>query len=278
MKVFIVVCSLLVVAVSAKPSSIIAQVPTFYTATAPFLSQYHSQDDLGQYAYGYNGGLSSKVETKTLDGVTRGAYSYVDAENRLQTVEYTADALNGFRAAATNLPKAPIDTNVAPEAVRETSEVAQARAEHLALFKEVADRVESEPEQPIVAEVKTIEPIEPIAPIATTRIAPITPLTHIAAPATYIAFRAGEHPATFGYSFNTPNTAFAYTTAPFYSHLPIQHLAFGQPAIFARSAVPLTFQPQSLMPVSDTAEVAAAKVEHLAAVEEQKAKIAAAEH
>lgn len=75
---------------------------------------------------------------KTLDGVTRGSYSYIDSNAQLQTVNYVADAL-GFRVAATNLPKAPVDTNVAPvdnaeapRQVEDTAEVKQARAEHLA--------------------------------------------------------------------------------------------------------------------------------------------------
>lgn len=125
---------------------------SFYsTATAvgsPFFNnhqQYHSQDSLGQYAYGYSGGLSSKTETKTLDGVTRGSYSYVDANGLLQTVEYTADALNGFRAAATNLPKAPIDARLAPLPVEETAEVAAARAEHMAAYEAAIVRNEQHP-------------------------------------------------------------------------------------------------------------------------------------
>lgn len=75
---------------------------------------------------------------KTLDGVTRGSYSYIDANSQLQTVNYVSDAL-GFRVAATNLPLAPVDTNVAPvdlnsppQPVEDTVEVKQARAEHLA--------------------------------------------------------------------------------------------------------------------------------------------------
>lgn len=75
---------------------------------------------------------------KTLDGVTRGSYSYIDSNAQLQTVNYVADAL-GFRVAATNLPVAPVDHNVAPvnndeapKQVEDTPEVKQARAEHLA--------------------------------------------------------------------------------------------------------------------------------------------------
>lgn len=70
-------------------------------------NQYHAQDELGQYSYGYSGGPSSKVETKTADGVVRGAYSYIDGNGLIQSVNYVADPINGFRTAATNLPVGP---------------------------------------------------------------------------------------------------------------------------------------------------------------------------
>nr|CAD7570918.1 unnamed protein product [Timema californicum] len=95
-------------------------------------SQYHAQDELGQYSYGYAGGLSAKSEVKSFDGVTRGGYSYVDANGELQTVSYTADALNGFRVAATNLPKAP----------------APIEAEHLVAVEKAAAAAAAAPEVP----------------------------------------------------------------------------------------------------------------------------------
>merc|ERR1712158_298462 len=63
-------------------------------------SQYHAQDDFGQYNYGYSDPNSVKQEVKTADGVTRGSYSYVDANGIVQTVNYISDAM-GFRVAAT---------------------------------------------------------------------------------------------------------------------------------------------------------------------------------
>lgn len=76
---------------------------------------------------------------KLLDGVTRGSYSYIDANSQLQTVSYIADGA-GFRVAATNLP---VDTNAAavhnaapPMPVEDTNEVKQARAEHFAAVAE----------------------------------------------------------------------------------------------------------------------------------------------
>lgn len=99
----------------------------------------------------YSGGPSAKSEVKTLDGVTRGTYSYIDANSQLQTVNYVSDAL-GFRVAATNLPTAPVDTNEAPvntaqapKQVEDTPAVMQARAEHLAAVAK-ARAESSEPE------------------------------------------------------------------------------------------------------------------------------------
>ncbi|XP_065211221.1 uncharacterized protein LOC135839221 isoform X2 [Planococcus citri] len=73
-------------------------------ALSPVYGQFHSQDELGQYSYGYFGGPSSKVETKTSDGITRGGYSYVDANGILQRVNYISDPINGFRVHTTNFP------------------------------------------------------------------------------------------------------------------------------------------------------------------------------
>ena len=99
---------------SAKPSLFHA-FPTYYEQlTAPrtnvlhsIKSQFHTQDELGQYTYGYNDGLSSKIESKTTDGVTQGSYAYVDPNGIIQNVNYIADDLNGFRVFASNLPVAP---------------------------------------------------------------------------------------------------------------------------------------------------------------------------
>lgn len=67
-------------------------------------SQYQQLNGLGEYSYGYTGPLSSKSESRSADGVTRGGYSYIDANGILQTVHYVSDPVNGFRVAATNLP------------------------------------------------------------------------------------------------------------------------------------------------------------------------------
>ncbi|ROT85153.1 hypothetical protein C7M84_020982 [Penaeus vannamei] len=77
-----------------------------YAYAAPVQSQYHAQDEIGQYSFGYAGGASSRAESRDAFGVVRGSYNYVDSEGKVQTQHYVADAL-GFRASGTNLPVAP---------------------------------------------------------------------------------------------------------------------------------------------------------------------------
>lgn len=88
----------------------------------PVSSQYHSQDSYGQYVYGYVTPTSAKSETKSINGVTQGGYSYIDSNGILQSVHYTADPINGFRVAATNLPE-------------DVPAVAYAKAQHLAQYE-----------------------------------------------------------------------------------------------------------------------------------------------
>ncbi|KAH8365753.1 hypothetical protein KR093_004062 [Drosophila rubida] len=95
------------------------------------ISQYHTQDEHGQYAYGYTAPLYSKHETRTADGVTHGSYSYVDATGQQQTVDYKADA-TGFRVTASTLEQRPNE---------ETAEVAALRAQHLAAHAEAKLRL-----------------------------------------------------------------------------------------------------------------------------------------
>jgi hypothetical protein len=83
---------------------------------APQHSQHHAQDELGQYEYGFNTGNQAKHELKTADGITRGSYSYVDANGILQTTNYISDDVFGFRVAATNLPQHVIPAAHAPVA------------------------------------------------------------------------------------------------------------------------------------------------------------------
>ncbi|XP_037773074.1 uncharacterized protein LOC119568609 [Penaeus monodon] len=75
--------------------------------------QYHAQDEIGQYSFGYAGGPSSRAESRDIFGIVRGSYNYVDSEGKVQTQHYVADAL-GFRVSGTNLPVAPDAPEAAP--------------------------------------------------------------------------------------------------------------------------------------------------------------------
>jgi len=140
--------------------------PVVPAPIVPPSSQFHAQDELGQFSFGYQNINSARQETKDAFGVTRGSYQYVDANNVVQTVHYTADDINGFRVAATNVPVAPaaaplglpvapevpvaaplvapVFTGVAPEPVQDTPEVAAAKAEHLALLEAANAEVAAE--------------------------------------------------------------------------------------------------------------------------------------
>ncbi|XP_068221009.1 cuticle protein 6-like [Palaemon carinicauda] len=125
-----------------------------YAPVAPIQSQYHAQDELGQYSFGYSGGPSSRSETRDAFGVVRGSFNYVDSEGKVQTQHYVADAL-GFRVSATNLPVAP-DAPEAPaplalpgplpEPVQDTPEVAAAKVAFKAAFDEAAAAAEAAPD------------------------------------------------------------------------------------------------------------------------------------
>ena len=103
-----------VVAPAAAPVAAAAAVVVPEALSVPVSSQHHAQSELGEYNYGYVNVNSNKIETKTADGVTRGSYSYIDANGLRQTVNYISDDVFGFRVAATNLPVAPVAPEVAP--------------------------------------------------------------------------------------------------------------------------------------------------------------------
>merc|ERR1719342_571058 len=61
--------------------------PAYNNYAAPYTpiqSQYHSQDELGQYSFGYSGGPSNRAETRDAYGNVRGAYTYIDSNGETQ--------------------------------------------------------------------------------------------------------------------------------------------------------------------------------------------------
>merc|ERR1712079_126704 len=109
--------------VSAAPAPYVAS-PKAIDATAPVVAaipegpavytQFHAQDEFGNYQYGYSNINSQKHEIgNAIQGTVEGTYSYVDGHGDVQTRNYVSDAL-GFRVKATDLPVAPAAAPVAP--------------------------------------------------------------------------------------------------------------------------------------------------------------------
>ncbi|XP_042883996.1 DNA-directed RNA polymerase II subunit RPB1-like [Penaeus japonicus] len=116
----------------------------------PIESQYQSQDQYGQYTFGFAGGDSARSETRGADGSVRGSYSYVDEDGQTQTQHYVADEF-GFRVTGTNLPRVPeVPASAAsvpapaheplptPQPVQDTPEVAAAKAAFIKAYNEAA--------------------------------------------------------------------------------------------------------------------------------------------
>merc|ERR1712121_521821 len=152
---------------AVAPAAVAPTPVATYAAAAPVIapavpapavsSQFQTQDEFKNTAYGYSNINSAKHEVGNAYGGVTGSYSYVDANGVLQTTNYIADGL-GFRVVASNLPvapaapevapleapvfnlEAPVYTGVAPLPVEDTPEVAAAKAEFQAAFDEVAAR------------------------------------------------------------------------------------------------------------------------------------------
>lgn len=233
MKLFLVLSSVLAAAL-ARPGAVIA--PVAYSVfpaapaaiAAPVSSQYHAQDELGQYSYGYASGLSAKAETKTFDGVTRGGYSFVDAAGKLQSVEYVSDAVNGFRVAASNLPVAPAapaaPAVALPVPVVDTAEVAEAKAKHLAAL-EAATSSEAPstappppppaspaPEAPAASAAPAAEPAPEAKEEAAAPEAPATPAAVSVAAPKAVAAPQLFAPAAVPYAFAVPGAVTSFTS------------------------------------------------------------------
>ncbi|XP_063916384.1 cuticle protein 6-like [Zophobas morio] len=228
---FVILAAVLATAYGGIIAPVAYTVP--FAAPIAVSSQYHAQDTLGQYNYGYINGLSSKAEVKSVDGITRGGYTYVDAEGKLQSVQYTSDSANGFRVAATNLPVAPpapkVEPLPQPIPVQDTPEVAAEKAKHLAALEE--------------AKVKAAEPVSVTTSVVSA--APIVPALQ-----------------TYAYGISSPIVS-TYGT---YAYPSIPSLAYAAPWLSPSFVVNAPVAP------ADTPEVAKAKAEHLAAVEEVKAR------
>merc|ERR1711970_526932 len=173
------------------PAPVIPYTPyAVQPAVAPteYKSQYHSQDELGQFSFGHISGDQAHHQVRDYTGAVQGSYTYINAEGEQVLAHYIADS-NGFRVSSNALPVAPTFDGVAPEGpvadlaapvfdleapvfdleqVMETEEVQAATAEHFRLVAEHKAAVEAAPETeaPAVAEEEIIEAAEAVTEAA----------------------------------------------------------------------------------------------------------------
>ena len=184
------------------------------------------QDAIGGYNYGYSTDTSSKQEVRTPDGIVSGTYSYVDANGIVQTVNYVSDA-EGFKVAATNLPKAPVAAP-APAAVAEV--VAPAV---VAVAEPTLKVAEDQDDMEVIG-------VEDVAAV---------PTVPYVAPASYYAphhVAAPYSPYAYGYA---PHQA---PVAPVVQHTPAHApVAYYAPThAYAQAAVPVAAPEATVVPVA----------------------------
>jgi hypothetical protein len=236
------------------------------------------QDEFGGYNYGYATPTSSKQEFRTPDGVVQATYSYVDANGVVQTVNYVSDA-EGFKVAATNLPKAPV---AAPAPVP----VAEVAAKPIAV---VAPTVHAAPTPVAVvdfnavpaawlrtesldlgtfdviavsksAEEKTVEveydtdDMEVIAPVEET-VANTVP--YVAAPVVPTAYthQAPAPYAPYAYGYAPHQGYYQAPVAPVVQHTPVHApVSYYAPThAYYQAAVPVTAPEATVVPVAPAA-------------------------
>jgi len=95
-------------------------------------NQYHGQDGLGGYVYGYSVPDIAKTEKKKAGGDLRGAYNYISGDGQEIKVEYWDDG-TGFHQ-IDNVPK------ILPQQIEDSPEVKAAKDEHARIWAEEAER------------------------------------------------------------------------------------------------------------------------------------------
>merc|ERR1711962_1493890 len=92
------------------------------------VQHFHAQDEFGNVEYGYKDENSAKHEIGNAQLGVSGGYTYIDANNKLQTVSYTAGAL-GFQAKGTNNPVDTEDVIAVKEILDYAAKYAASRRE-----------------------------------------------------------------------------------------------------------------------------------------------------
>ncbi|CAH0728049.1 unnamed protein product, partial [Brenthis ino] len=113
--------------------------PDDYVEEVYNANQFHGQDGLGAYAYGYETPESAKVENRVRSGDVTGSYTYKSGDNDIK-VRYWADS-EGFHQ-EDNIPKVEL------KPVEEAEDVRQARLAHEKAWQEAAEASRKQPELP----------------------------------------------------------------------------------------------------------------------------------
>lgn len=122
-------------AVHALPAIHAAPVPTVLAAPAA-VTKFHSQDELGQAAFGFTTPDQSSSNFRDIHGNQVGHYSYINPEGQEIVVHYSAGK-DGFRVLSNALPVAP-----AAVVLQDAPDVVEARNQHFALFNEALARTQ----------------------------------------------------------------------------------------------------------------------------------------
>jgi len=220
-------------------------------------SQFHAQDEFGQFSFGHAGGPSARTEARNAYGVTTGSYQYIDANGLLQTVNYIADPVNGFRVAGTNLPVAPVVGAVVdtPEVAAAKAELAVAYAAAAAAAAAVAVPEEPAAEEAVAEERKRRAADEVAAPAA---LPAVLPYPYAGAYGVGAGLFGGVYAAAPGAI--VANIAHAAPTVA----APLAYAGLGAPLAYAGLGAPLAYAGAAPLAYAGAAPLAYAGAAHLA--------------
>ncbi|XP_057365747.1 cuticle protein 7-like [Daphnia carinata] len=193
-KMKFVICVVLVFAAAkAVPNPTYVQ---YGAVPVGFQSQYHAQNELGQYAFGHQDPNQVRSETKDAFGIVRGSYSYANPDGSIVTNNYVADE-NGFRSslAPSNGPLLPL-VGKAPKLPISHVPIAVAAAPvpvATAPVHVVAPTASVKVEQPTVVQFAGGH----VAPVATAPLG-INPYGYAYAPYPYSSYHYAPHVSPYG--------------------------------------------------------------------------------
>jgi hypothetical protein len=180
---------------------------------------------LGQASFGYAHPGQAASNLRDGFGNQIGSYAYINPEGKEVRVSYTADS-RGFRVHANNLPVGPVDNSVAPVQVKNTPEVAAAKADHSAAIAAVKSGVA--PVAPVAPVVALLASVQDTPEVAAAK-AEFAIKFAAAKDATIPAVRA-KRQAVYGYRA-VPIAYHGYAVSPYAYSVPVPALKFGDDPI-----------------------------------------------